>query len=53
MIKVTAVNYVFIFQLRIRSFQVGYHISLVYLSSPAARSINGIAMAMDFGNSAT
>jgi NAD(P)-dependent dehydrogenase (short-subunit alcohol dehydrogenase family) len=26
--------------------------ALVYLSSPAARSINGIALAMDFGNSA-
>jgi NAD(P)-dependent dehydrogenase (short-subunit alcohol dehydrogenase family) len=27
--------------------------SLVYFTSPAARSINGVAMAMDFGNSAT
>jgi NAD(P)-dependent dehydrogenase (short-subunit alcohol dehydrogenase family) len=27
--------------------------ALVYLASPAARSINGVALALDFGNSAT
>jgi NAD(P)-dependent dehydrogenase (short-subunit alcohol dehydrogenase family) len=27
--------------------------ALVYLASEAARSINGVALAMDFGNSAT